>query len=103
MGIKTSHVHEQKSLTSSQVATLQIPAYGKIHSTQLLFLTAAGAAVTEAQIRAEIAQIRLTIGGKDVINSTPVRILDAYESLGVRVGVNTAIGGIVELNFGPLV
>lgn len=102
MSLKTSHIHEQKTLTTNQTATLQIPAYGKIHSVQLLFRTALGATVTEAQLRAQVGNIRLTIGGKDITNATVIRILDGYETLGANVGVNAGIGGVIELNFGAL-
>lgn len=104
MGLYQSQVHEQKSLASSQVATLQIPVGSKIQSLGLIFYTSGGVPVTEAQIRAEISLIRLTINGRDVVNAPPAQILDLYEALGPsRVGVNTAVAGVIELNIGRLV
>jgi len=102
MGIKSTNVHEQKALTSGQNATLQIPSYGKIQSLFLHFLTSAGASVTEAQIRAEIGNIRLTLGGKDVVNSDAVTLLDLYEALGVNISESLGVDGVIELNVGRL-
>ena len=104
MGLYQSQIHEQKPLTSSQIVTLQIPVGGKIQSLALVFYTAGGVPVTEAQIRAEIGIIRLTLNGRDVVNAPVVQILDLYESLGsARVGTPAAIAGVVELNVGRLI
>jgi hypothetical protein len=100
--VNTSQKHETKALTSSQQATAQIPAGGKILSLIAHFMTSAGASVTEAQIRSEIANIRLAIGGKDIVNTTPTIILDTYEMLQNRVGVPAAVAGTVELNLARL-
>lgn len=95
--------HETKPLSTSSQTTFQIPKGGKIVSLPILFTTSAGAAVTEAQIRSEITNIRLAINGKDVVNASPTIILDGYEALGVsRVGNNTAVAGVIELNIGRL-
>lgn len=94
--------HEQKALTSSASSFCTIPPNGKILSIQAHFLTSAGATVTEAQVRAEISNMRLTIGGRDVVNTSPTIILDVYEHLGTRVGNNTAPVGVVELDLARL-
>jgi hypothetical protein len=94
---KTIAVHEQKALTSNQTATIQVPAGGKIHKLQLCFTTGAGAPVTEAQIRAEIGNIRLTVNGTEHVNSTAIRLLDFQEMLASNVGTPAGIGGVVEL------
>ena len=101
--IKTTAVHESKPLTSNQNATLQIPAYGKIQSMLLQFVDSSGEPVTEAQIRAEIGNIRLTIGGRDVINASASKILDLYETLGVNVSEDAGVAGVMELNVGRLI
>lgn len=103
MAFLTTSVHEQKTLTSSQTATLQVPPYGKIHSLWLAFRTAGGAFVTEAQARAEVGNIRLTINGKDLINTTVAKLYDIYETLGVRASSPAGIGGVIELNIARLV
>lgn len=96
--------HETKTLTTGQVTTIQIPPYGKIHDLVLSFTTAAGAAGAEADIRSEIANIRLTINGVDHVNCSPTQLLDLYESLsGSKVGSPAGIAGAVELNIGRLV
>lgn len=102
MGIKSAQLHETKALTSSQQATLQVPVYGTIQSLVLRFATNAGAAATEAQIRAEIGNIRLTFNGRDIVNTTAARLFDLYESLGQRVDLATGVAGNVELNLGRL-
>lgn len=102
MGMYTTQNHEQKTLSSSQITTLSIPSGGKIQSFCAAFFTAAGALVTEAQIRSEITNLRLTLNGKDIINASPVQILDLYEALGVRVESPAGLAGVVELNIGRL-
>lgn len=103
MGMFTTQNHEQKTLTTAQISTIQVPAGGKIQSLALAFFTGAGALVTEAQIRAEITNIRLTLNGQDIINASPVQLLDLYETLGVRVESPAGLAGVVELNLGRLV
>lgn len=100
MGMKTTQNHEQKPLTTAQTTTLQIPRGGKLQKVGLLFLTGAGAPVTEAAIRAEIGNIRFTINGRDVVNASAIQILDFYEAAGVRVAVPTGVAGVIELNVG---
>lgn len=95
--------HETRALSSNATATIQIPSYGKIFSLALHFMTSAGATVTEAAIRSEIANLRLAINGVDHVNCTPAELLDLYEHLGPNVGVNGAVAGAVELNVGRLV
>lgn len=102
-GMKTFSKHENRTLSSSNNQTLQIPTGGKLHSICLYFKTAAGAAATEAQIRAEIANLRLTVGGRDIVNAPVAKILDAYEALGSNVHNNVAVAGCVELNLGRLI
>lgn len=98
-----TQVHEQRRITTGQITTLQIPTGEKIQSLMLYFVTAAGAAVTEAQLRAEIGLIRLTINGVDKISTTAARLLDVYEHFSTRVGTPAGIAGAVELNLGRLV
>jgi len=100
--LKTLQVHEEKSLTSAQNTTLQVPTGGKVNSLFLGFKKADGTSASEAEIRAEIGNIRLTLGGKDVINAPAVKLLDLYEAMGVKVSENVGIAGIVELNVGKL-
>ena len=95
--------HEQKNLTPNNTQTFQVPRYDKIMSIMLHFTTGAGATATEADVRAEIGQIRLSINGQDVVNSLAPAIYDAYEVMGVRVSSPGGIGGVLELNMGPLI
>lgn len=95
--------HEEIPLTSNGTRTLNISKGGKIQSMVLHFKTAAGASATEAQIRAEIAEIRLSNGGTDLVNATAITLLDLYEALGSEVHSNTAVNGCLELNLGRLV
>jgi len=102
MGLYQSQVHEQKPMTSATNTTLQIPTGGKLQSVALVFYTSGGVPVTEAQIRAEIGNIRLTLNGKDVVNAPVNQILDCYEAMSVHVGTPAAVAGVVELNLGRL-
>lgn len=102
MGLFQTQVHEQKPMASTQITTLQIPTGGKVQSLGLVFYTAGGVPVTEAQLRAEVGNIRLTINGKDVVNCSAIQLLDLYEALATRVGVPAAVPGVVELNIGRL-
>lgn len=103
MGIKYIQAHENKTLSSGAQATLQIPVGGKVHSIMLHFLTSGGGNVTEAAIRSEIGQLRLTVNGKDVVNASAIKLLDLYEVLGRNVNDNTGVASVVELNVGRLV
>lgn len=102
MSLFQTQMHEQKAMASGQQTTLQIPVGSKIMSIPLVFLTGAGVPVTEAQIRAEIGNIRLTINGRDIVNASAVQILDLYEFLGSKVSTPAAVAGVVELNVGRL-
>lgn len=99
--IKTFNLHEVKPLTSNQQATIQIPVYGTIHNMILRFATASAAA-TEAEIRAQIGNIRLTFNGRDIVNTTAARLFDLYEALGAQVQENLGVAGNLELNIGRL-
>lgn len=102
--LKNTQNHETKALTTGQQSTLQIPTGGKIQSMFLLFTTSAGAPVTEAQIRAEIDNIRLTMNGKDIVNASATQLLDLFETLGNQVFDAAGIpAGAIELNIGRLV
>lgn len=101
--LKPTQVHESKTLSSNSIATLSIPTSGKIHSLILRFATAGGADVTEAAIRSEIGNIRLTINGKDIVNATTIKLLDLYEMLGQNVNDAAGIASVLELNIGRLV
>ena len=104
MALTNTQNHETKAMTTGQQATLQVPTGGKIQSLFLLFETSAGVPVTEAQIRAEIGNIRVTFNGKDVINASANELLDLFETLGVNVfGAPTIPAGAMELNIGRLV
>lgn len=102
MALYTTSVHEQRPLATGQQATIQVPAYGKIASLALIFTTGAGAPVTEAQLRAEVGNIRLTINGRDVVNASATQLLDLYEAMGTRVSTAAGINGVLELNLGRL-
>lgn len=103
MTLKTTNRHEQRSVSSNSVTTLQVPIGGKLHSIMLRFSTSADADVTEAAIRAEIGIIRLTVNGKDLVNASATKILDLYEALGRQVSENTGVASVLELNVGRLV
>ena len=100
--MKIIQAHETKTLTSSTNTTIQVPVGGKLHSIMLRFATSADADVTEAAIRSEIGNIRLTVNGIDLVNATAEKLLDLYEALGVNVGNNTAVASVLELNLGRL-
>lgn len=95
--LKTFHQHETKALTSSQTATLQIPVYGRIQDVILNFDG------TEAQMRAELGLVRLSVNGTDIVRASVTELLDLYEFLGVKVGTNTGVDGALSLNLGRLI
>jgi len=100
--IKTHHVHESRTLTTATDSTFQIPIWGTIHNLMLRFATAAGADAAEADMRSELGNIRVSLGGRDIINASVTRLLDLYEALGNNVGVPAAVAGTLELNLGRL-
>ena len=102
--LKYTQLHETKPLTSGQQATLTVSTGGKIQSMMLLFSDSSGDPVTEAQIRAEIGNIRVTFGGREIINNSANKLLDLYEVLGNQVfNAAAAPAGAMELNIGRLV
>lgn len=103
MAFLNHYVHEQKTLTSNQTATLTVPTGGKIQDLTLRFATGAGADATEAAIRSEIGNIRLTVNGEDVVNVPAYKLYDLYEFLGTNVGASLGLAGAIELNIGRLV
>lgn len=94
--------HEQKTLTTGQIQTLQVPVGKKIQSMILAFYTSAGALVTEAQIRAEISNIQLKFNDKTIINASPDQLLDLFEAIGNKVANASGVNGGLELNLGRL-
>lgn len=101
MPVTTTQNNEEQPLNSNQNGTLSVPKGGKITSFCLHFKKADGSTPTEAEVRAEIGNIRLTLAGQDVINADINQILDFYESLGNRISLYDNMG-VVELNFGKL-
>lgn len=103
MALHLRQRHEQKTLSSGATTTLQIPTGKVIHDIILRFSTSADAAVTEAAIRSEIGNIRLTVDGVDLVNAAAAKILDLYEFLGRNVNDNAGVASVLELNVGRLV
>jgi hypothetical protein len=103
MPLKSTLVHEQKPIASGLTSTLQIPPFGKIYSLPLQFLLSSGAVASVAQIIAQIANIRLTINGKDIINCSPEKLFAVYSSFGTFVQNPAGTNGVVELNLGRMI
>lgn len=103
--MKTFQVHQQVTTATSTTATLQIPTGGKIHQIFLRFSdsTNSDASCTETEIRAEVTgNIRLSLGGIDVVNVLAVRLLDIYKMFGNKLGktATLTVGGM-PLNIAP--
>jgi len=97
MTLKTVNAHSTRPLTTGATETLQIPVYGRIQDVILAFDG------TEAQIRAEVGLIRLSINGSDLISLTAAELYDLYEMLGVKVFDATGFDGALSLNLAPLI
>lgn len=102
MALKPIQAHETKSLTSTSTTYLQVPVGGTLHSIALRFADSSGDDVTEAQIRSEIANITLKVNGVDLVNASPIELLDLYEYLSVNVGSPAGVASTLELNVGRL-
>lgn len=102
MPFKYYNKHESKTMSSGNAVTLQVPVYGTIHNIALRFTTSAGADCTEAQIRSEVGNVRLTFNGRDIVNCTAARLYDLYEVLGTEVQEYQGIAGVMELNLARL-
>lgn len=100
--LKTLQLHETKALTSNSQSTIQIPSYGVIQNLILRFSKASDVPATEAEIRAQIARVRLTFNGRDVVNCTIDELFDLYETLGNNVRDNIGVTGNIELNLARL-
>lgn len=96
MTLKRTHQHGTRPLSSNATETIQIPVFDRIQDVCLRFDG------TEAQMRAEIGNIRLTVNGTDIINASAVELLDMYEYLGVNVDESAGIDGVMSLNIGRL-
>lgn len=96
MTLKRTHQHGTRPLSSNATETIQIPVFDRIQDVCLRFDG------TEAQARAEIGNIRLTVNGTDVINASAAELYDIYEYLGVNVDESTGIDGVMSLNIGRL-
>jgi len=97
MTLKTISAHSTRPLSTGATETLQIPVYQRIQDVILSFDG------TEAEIRAEIGLIRLSINGSDIINLTAAELYDLYEMLGVKVFNAGGTAGALSLNLAPLV
>lgn len=93
--------HDSRTPTTGNTFTIQCPAYDKIQKIGIMF-TDGGVTSTEAEIRAEVGNVRLTINGTDVINTTAANLLEIYELAGTRVGTAAGLPGYLELNVAPL-
>lgn len=100
--LKNIQLHETKPLTTGQAVTLQVPIFGTIENLILRFNLTGNAPATEAAIRAQIGNIRLTFNGRDIVNASVSSILDAYEVMGNNVRENLGVDGNVELNLARL-
>lgn len=96
MTLKRTHQHGTRPLSSNATETIQIPVFDRIQDICLRFDG------TEAQMRSEIGNIRLTVNGTDIINASATEILDVYEYLGVNVDESAGIDGVMSLNVGRL-
>lgn len=102
--MRTLQVHQQLNNVTAQTTTLQIPTGGKIHQIFLRFATGANVSATEAQIRSELTgNVRLSLGGIDMVNVPVVRMLDMYKMFGNKLGnTSTLTVGGFPLNLAPL-
>lgn len=97
-----SNNHESKSLVAGSTSTIQVPLYGRIQSLILLFKKSDGTQPSQADIIADIENIRLSVNGSDIVNCKPYQLFNLYKFLGSKIG-NGDLNGAVELNIGKLV
>lgn len=57
-----------------------------------LYLTASGTAATEAEMKSDIGQIVVTVGGSEILNLTATEVLDLYGFFNDRNGAYTFTG-----------
>lgn len=76
--------HEKKATGAGLQLTYSIPAFSTIDDILLTFENS-GASATDANIRAAIGKVALTINGEQVINTPLSTILDFYKYLGIEV------------------
>lgn len=102
--LKTFQVHQQQTMVSNQTTTLQIPTGGKIHDIIIRFNDVNNVTTTIAEIRTEVTgNIRLSFGGKDLLNVPLARLLDIIAMGGSRTGVGgTLVPGGIQLNVSKL-
>lgn len=76
MSLKNAHIHETKLISASSVVTLELPVFSKIHKIFLEFLNGTAVPPTRAELVSALLNVRMTIGGRDVINCYPNQLID---------------------------
>lgn len=78
-----------KGVQSNGIATADIPAVGRHYAYVFEFKTAAGAALTQAQIKSEVSEIRVKINGEVIVEASPAFLFARhnyyYTNLGAPV------------------
>jgi hypothetical protein len=96
--------HEKMPDFSGSVAanarlTANVPVGRSIHYFQLACKTGAGAALTEAQMKADIDEITVKINGDIIFQGTATLLLDIFNTYyGANIG-NVVEAGIIEIPF----
>jgi hypothetical protein len=86
-----------RGIASGATATGEIPTNGTHYATYLRCLTAAGVALTRAQIVADIGDIIVRLNGEQIVEASATFLLDLQKYYG-DCGNAGNIDGIIPLN-----
>lgn len=87
-----------RGISAGAIATTEIPTTGTHHVLYLRCLTAAGVALTAAQIKADIGDIIIRLNGEQIIEASSTFLLDRQKYYGDAISADN-VAGIIPIYF----
>lgn len=87
-----------RGIAAGAIATTEIPTNGTHHALFLRCLTAAGVALTPAEIKADIGDIIIRINGEQIIEASSTFLLDLQKYYGDALNADN-VDGIIPIYF----
>lgn len=85
-----------RGIAAGAIATGEIPTVGTHYATYLRCLSAAGVALTAAQIKADVGDIIVRINGQQIIEASATFLLDLQKYYGDQIGAGN-VDGIIPI------
>lgn len=87
-----------RGIAAGAIATGEVPTVGTHYATFLRCLTAAGVALTPAEIKADVGTIIVRINGVQIIEATSTFLLDLQKYYGDAIGAGN-VNGIIPISW----